>query len=86
MRVLQRAFKKRESARAHLGFAEDDPIRGQDSFAAFNECLNLAVAEKVDFMLQGGDLFHKANPSQATMYKTMKMLEESIFGDGDIDF
>ena len=47
----------------HLGYKEEDPIRGPDTFNTFNEILSIAKKQKVDLVLQCGDLFHKANPS-----------------------
>jgi double-strand break repair protein MRE11 len=35
----------------HLGYLEKDPVRGADSFRAFEEILQLAVAEKVGAVL-----------------------------------
>ena len=42
----------------HMGFREKDPIVGEDSFNAFEECLEIANELNVDFVLLGGDLFH----------------------------
>jgi double-strand break repair protein MRE11 len=42
----------------HLGYQEDDKIRGNDSFYSFNEVLQVAEQSKADFVLLGGDLFH----------------------------
>lgn len=53
----------------HLGYAEKDAVRGEDSFTAFEEILEMAVSEDVDMILLGGDLFHDAVPSQNAMYK-----------------
>ena len=52
----------------HLGFVENDQIRCDDSFIAFEEILSLAKLYKVDFLLLGGDLFHHHNPSKKTMF------------------
>lgn len=65
----------------HLGYLERDPVRGSDSFDAFEEILQLAQAHDVDFVLLGGDLFHENKPSRATMYKTMSLLREYTLGD-----
>ncbi|KAK9752639.1 meiotic recombination [Basidiobolus ranarum] len=65
----------------HLGYMEKDPIRGKDSFIAFEEILKLARREEVDFILLGGDLFHENKPSRKTLYQTMALLREYCMGD-----
>ena len=35
----------------HLGYAERDPVRGDDSFVTFAECFELANAHQVDMVL-----------------------------------
>jgi len=52
----------------HLGYLERDPIRGRDSFAAFEEVLSLARRHEVDMVLLSGDLFHENKPSRKTMH------------------
>lgn len=44
-------------------------FQGNDSFIAFEEILQHAVQNDVDFILLAGDLFHIANPSTNTMQK-----------------
>ena len=56
-------------------------MRRQDSFAAFEECLYHCVNQKVDFVLQAGDLFHDLIPSQECMLDTMKILAKYVFGN-----
>uniref|UniRef100_A0A1I8PL13 Double-strand break repair protein n=1 Tax=Stomoxys calcitrans TaxID=35570 RepID=A0A1I8PL13_STOCA len=68
----------------HLGYGEKDAIRGEDSFIAFEEMLELAVREDVDFILLGGDLFHDAVPTQNALHKCMKLLRMYTFGDRPI--
>ena len=51
----------------HLGFLENDQIRGDDAFASFEEILKVSKSENVDFLLLGGDLFHHHNPTKKTM-------------------
>ncbi|KAL7741992.1 hypothetical protein ACLKA6_018249 [Drosophila palustris] len=65
----------------HLGYAEKDAVRGEDSFTAFEEILEMAVAEDVDMILLGGDLFHDAQPSQNSMHKCIELLRRYTFGD-----
>ncbi|XP_037951716.1 double-strand break repair protein MRE11 [Teleopsis dalmanni] len=69
----------------HLGYAEKDPVRGEDSFNAFEEMLEIAVEENVDFILLGGDLFHDAVPSQNSLHKCMKLLRRYTFGDKPVE-
>ncbi|OWZ18927.1 Double-strand break repair protein [Phytophthora megakarya] len=70
----------------HLGYAEKDPIRGNDSFRSFREILQLAQRERVDLLLLGGDLFHDNKPSRRTMYETMRLLRNHCMGDGAVNF
>ncbi|KAI8379915.1 Metallo-dependent phosphatase-like protein [Choanephora cucurbitarum] len=75
------AFKILIATDNHLGYLERDPIRGQDSFETFEEILQIAEAEKVDFILLGGDLFHHNRPSRSCLYRTMKMIRRHCFGE-----
>ena len=54
----------------HLGYNERDNILADDSFRTFNEVLETANNEDVDFVLLGGDLFHDNRPSATTYFKT----------------
>ncbi|KAJ2713930.1 meiotic recombination, partial [Coemansia spiralis] len=65
----------------HLGYLERDPIRGQDSFAAFGEILQLARERNVDMVLLGGDLFHDNRPSRRCLHQTLVALRKSCMGD-----
>ena len=38
----------------HLGYKEDHHVRGNDSFDAFEEVLEQAKLNKVDFVILGG--------------------------------
>ena len=53
----------------HVGFMERDPIRGYDSFAAFEEILATARRENVDCVFLAGDLFHENKPSRYTLWR-----------------
>lgn len=64
----------------HLGYLENDPIRGMDSFAAFEEVMSLAQARKVDCILLGGDLFHHNKPTRQTLHKTMEIMRRYTMG------
>ncbi|XP_068150460.1 double-strand break repair protein MRE11 isoform X2 [Drosophila tropicalis] len=65
----------------HLGYLGNDRIRGEDSFVAFEEMLQLAVSEDVDMILLGGDLFHHAVPGQYALHKCLELLRRYTFGD-----
>ncbi|KAM0683424.1 meiotic recombination [Mitosporidium daphniae] len=67
----------------HLGYMEKDPIRGEDSFLAFQEILETAKARNVDMILLGGDLFHENKPSRKAIYQTIELLRQYTFGDGE---
>ena len=70
----------------HLGFMEKDPERGMDSYVAFEEALEIAKQEQVDFILLGGDLFHENKPSRDCLTRCQKMLREHCFGAKPIEF
>ena len=70
----------------HLGYLEKDPIRGDDSFRAFEETLILANKLKVDFLLLGGDLFHDNKPSRRTLHRCIDLLREHCMGDRGVHF
>ncbi|XP_042860565.1 double-strand break repair protein MRE11-like [Penaeus japonicus] len=70
----------------HLGYAEKDPERGNDSFETFEEILKLAVDQQVDFILLGGDLFHENKPSRQCLVKCMELLRKYTFGDKPVCF
>lgn len=54
----------------HVGYAENDTVRGNDSFAALEEVLYLAKFYHCDLVLLAGDLFHDNRPTRRTLYKT----------------
>lgn len=66
----------------HLGYLEKDPVRGDDSFRAFEEVLHIAKANNVDMVLLGGDLFHDNKPSRSTIVKTMRLLRSVCLSRG----
>lgn len=65
----------------HLGYMEKHPVRGDDSFRAFAEILQIARANAVDALLLGGDLFHDNKPSRSTTLRAMELLREATLGD-----
>lgn len=70
----------------HLGYLEQDPVRGDDSFLAFEEILQKALEHRVDFVLLAGDLFHDNKPSRRTMHRTMQILRKYCMGSGAVRF
>jgi double-strand break repair protein MRE11 len=65
----------------HLGYAERDSIRSNDSFAAFEEILITAKEKKADFVLLAGDMFHDNKPSRRTTHAAMQLLRRHCLGD-----
>lgn len=65
----------------HIGFAERDPVRGEDSYNSFREVLEIARAEDVDMVLLAGDLFHENKPSRKSMFQAMRSLRMNCLGD-----
>ncbi|KAF5306956.1 hypothetical protein FQA39_LY00186 [Lamprigera yunnana] len=65
----------------HLGYAEKNAIRGQDSFVTFEEILQLASKNEVDLILLGGDLFHESRPSPYCINKCIELLRKYCLGD-----
>eukprot|EP00796_Vickermania_ingenoplastis_P010335 gene10335-7229_t len=69
----------------HLGYAERDPRRGDDSFTTFEEVLRIArLKHDADAMLLGGDLFHENKPSLGCLVRVGSLLRKYAFGDRDI--
>ncbi|SCV05884.1 LANO_0H17304g1_1 [Lachancea nothofagi CBS 11611] len=65
----------------HVGYNENDPITGDDSWKTFEEVMSIAREKNVDMVLQGGDLFHVNKPSNKSMYHVMKSLRLNCMGD-----
>ncbi|CAG9837965.1 unnamed protein product [Diabrotica balteata] len=74
-------FKILVATDIHLGYAEDNPVRGPDTFDTFEEILQLAVKNEVDFILLGGDLFHHAQPSPYCIHKCLELMKKYCLGD-----
>ncbi|OIR58894.1 MAG: DNA repair exonuclease MRE11 [Amphiamblys sp. WSBS2006] len=64
----------------HLGYADQDPVRKNDSFLTFEEILRNAVALDVDMILHAGDLFHENKPPKETLVKTAELLRTYCMG------
>lgn len=65
----------------HLGYAETDNVRGNDSFAALEEVLYLAKEYSCDMVMLAGDLFHENRPSRRTLIKTSKITDTTDSAD-----
>lgn len=65
----------------HVGYNENDLIRGDDGWKTFQEITYLAKTHDVDMILQGGDLFHVNKPSKKSLYHVMKSLRLNCMGD-----
>ncbi|XP_069690636.1 double-strand break repair protein MRE11 isoform X2 [Periplaneta americana] len=65
----------------HLGYAEKDGIRGEDSYTTFEEILALAEEKNVDLVLLGGDLFHESKPSPKCIHRCMSLMRKYCMGD-----
>ncbi|NXJ33177.1 MRE11 protein, partial [Ciconia maguari] len=70
----------------HLGYLEKDPVRGNDTFVTFNEILDHAQKNEVDFVLLGGDLFHENKPSRKTVHSCLESLRNYCMGDRPVQF
>ncbi|KFD68482.1 hypothetical protein M514_10167 [Trichuris suis] len=69
----------------HLGFAETDPVRRNDSTNTFEEILKIATDRRVDALILGGDLFHDHRPSRAVYYKCVELLRKYCFYDRNVN-
>ena len=65
----------------HIGYMEKDPIRGNDSLNTFEEIMQIAEKNLVDFILLGGDLFHENKPSRKSVHGVMSLLRKYCMGD-----
>ncbi|CDW79338.1 dna repair exonuclease [Stylonychia lemnae] len=71
----------------HLGYKENDRVRSNDSFLAFQEVLATANGTpNLDYLLLGGDLFHDHKPSRKTFFKLQQMMNQYVFGEQNIQF
>lgn len=65
----------------HVGYLENDPVRGDDSWKTFQEITQLAKHHDVDMIVQGGDLFHVTKPSKKLLYHVIQALRLNCLGD-----
>ena len=68
----------------HLGYGEKWPERQLDSFITFEEILEIATKENVDFVLLGGDLFHENRPSRFAENQCLQILKKHVYGNRPI--
>eukprot|EP00928_Gymnodinium_smaydae_P064432 TRINITY_DN47760_c0_g1_i1.p1 TRINITY_DN47760_c0_g1~~TRINITY_DN47760_c0_g1_i1.p1 ORF type:complete len:764 (-),score=88.20 TRINITY_DN47760_c0_g1_i1:301-2592(-) len=68
----------------HVGYNEKDKVRGSDALNTFEEMLQIAKAQRADFILHGGDLFHDNKPSRQCLYRTMDLLRRYCLGPGEV--
>ena len=61
-------------------------MRGEDSIKTFEEVLQQAQLNDVDFILQGGDLFHENKPSRKVLLSTMEQMRRYCVGDRPVHF
>ncbi|KAL9127389.1 MAG: hypothetical protein Q9217_003723 [Psora testacea] len=66
---------------SHVGYAERDAIRGEDSWKSFHEVMCLAKEKDVDMVLLAGDLFHDNKPSRKSMFNVMRSLRMNCYGE-----
>ena len=79
------AFRILVSSDIHLGYAEKDPVRGDDSFKTFDELLCLGREQEVDLVLLAGDLFHESKPSKQSYIKSVQILRNNVLGDRSVE-
>lgn len=61
-------------------------MRKEDSFVTFDEIFRIALENKVDFVLLGGDLFHDNKPSRNTLVRAIEILEKYTLSDRPVSF
>ncbi|KAM7535724.1 hypothetical protein Aperf_G00000089358 [Anoplocephala perfoliata] len=70
----------------HVGYLEKDGIRGSDTFKTLEEVLCLAQHHEVDFILQGGDLFHENRPSIRCLNEVLRLVRTYCLNDRPVGF
>ncbi|ODQ81896.1 hypothetical protein BABINDRAFT_16947, partial [Babjeviella inositovora NRRL Y-12698] len=65
----------------HVGYNENDTIRGDDSWRTWEEIMNVAKDKEVDMVLQAGDLFHVNKPSKKSMFHVLRAIRLNCLGD-----
>lgn len=70
----------------HVGFNEQDGVRGDDSWKTFEEIMTVGRERQVDLVLQCGDLFHTNTPSKKSLYNVVRTLRRTVMGDRPVQF
>jgi double-strand break repair protein MRE11 len=70
----------------HCGYLETDPIRGEDSFLAFEEALRFARENDCDMAVNTGDIFHENKPSRYSFQRVITALRTFCMGPRPIRF
>ena len=73
------------SSDTHLGYAERDPVRGNDSYDTFDEVFRLANEHSVDMVLLAGDLFHDNKPSRRALQRCMEIMRDHCLGNRPVN-
>ena len=61
----------------HLGYHQYGlPEREADFYDVFEEAVDIAIANKVDFVLHSGDFFHTSRPSNETFLKAINLVQK----------
>lgn len=76
----ENTFRILVSTDNHLGYAERDGTRGQDSCRTFEEILYLAQKNNVDFIFFAGDIFHESRPSMRILHEAIRLLRTYCLG------
>jgi double-strand break repair protein MRE11 len=66
---------------SHVGYAEEDAHRKDDSWKTFHEVMCLAKEHDVDMVLHAGDLFHENKPSRKSLYHVMRSIRQNCLGE-----
>lgn len=80
------AFRILIATDLHLGFEAKDAERKKDSIRTFEEILQIATQQKVDFILLGGDMFHENKPPRWVEHETLRLLRQYCLGDRPVQF
>lgn len=80
------AFRFLVATDVHLGYEAKDAERKHDSLRTFEEILQIATREKVDFILLGGDMFHENKPPRWVEHETLRLLRQYCLGDKPVQF